>query len=83
MKKESPQTLGIALVIGCVMSIYFAIDFLRNYQAFQLQQVISLGRRGRVGIPTTFDVTFKGLFVLVGIALVSYIIFRLIKGSSK
>ncbi len=83
MKKESPQTLGIALVIGGVMTTYFAIDFFRVFQAFQLQQMISLGRRGRLGIPTTFDVAFRGVFVLVGIALVSYIVFRLIKGSSK
>ena len=83
MKIESPQPLGFALVIGAVMTIYFAVDFFRIFQAFQLQQMISLGRRGRVGIPSIFDVTFRGVFVFVGIALVSYIIFRLVKGNSK
>jgi hypothetical protein len=73
----------LGAVVGLGMTGYFALECLNRLNAMNAQKVISLGRRGRTGIPNSTDVIFSGGSALIGIGIVMYAIYLYTKERQK
>jgi hypothetical protein len=62
--------LGALVAFG--MAIFFGLECLHRLDAKNAQRIISLGVRGRDGIPTTFEVLFSGALATVCFGVAVY-----------
>jgi hypothetical protein len=72
----------LGALVGLGMTGFFVLEFLQRLNALNTGKIISLGVRGRTGIPNQFEVLTSAALAVVCFGVVIYSIYLWQKGKS-